>query len=570
MARKKKLQSTGELDSAIGKGPSADYVAFVKQQQQQKQQKAATQKQQQVQKQKLQQQKQEANKPINKAKSIFGKVLGIGKEVAKGATAGEQKLATGIARTLPGGTADIEAQQKQATQQAKNLKFIKQQQKAGKISDVQAAKITKNIATEAGQTAKQQAQTIKEMPTKKQIALGAASTAADIVTGGALPEIKAASLGVKGAKAANIAKEAAGLGTASALNAAAAGGNKKQVAENTALGAIIPGASKLAGKTVEKVGSEVRATLAQRQKTQNILEKLASQQEAKKPVVAELPTEAELPQPKITEPPKQTEIPKRPVEQISQDIKTNNEHIRTITGKSPHDLVANAKEKPIPKEVQPYIKQHEELQKEYVDATTPAQIKATEQPKVSAPVTTPTTGKTSKIAKSVESRAIEKGLTQKFGDLTGYTPIQIKDQAEKAATLIQDRPRLDRILSGQEDLPKGLKSTALVDAAERHAHATNDVELLQQVARSPHIGESSASAQELRLARERAPNSPVQALIKVSDARKKALEKQLKKTGTSVSKKINQEAQKAKVTARKAMPDITKTDWNAFVDSIKC
>jgi hypothetical protein len=176
--------------------------------------------------------------------SLFNKVKKIGKEVASSATTGEQKFSQGIARTLPGGTADIQAEAKASEQAQKNIQLAKSQVK----NPIQAKKIIQSNAAEAGTASKNATSILNKLPTKKQIALGAASTAADVLTAGSLPEIKALRGANVTSKVARGTVAAGAYGTAGALNTAAGGGNKKQIAENFAVGAALPGALHVAGK----------------------------------------------------------------------------------------------------------------------------------------------------------------------------------------------------------------------------------------------------------------------------------------------------------------------------------
>lgn len=191
--------------------------------------------------------------------SLLNKVTSVGKSLGSAAVSGERTVATGVARILPGGTADIQAQQQQSQQASKDLAFVKQQQAAGKIPNAQAGKLIQAISGSAGQAATAQAKTIKSMPTTGQLAAGFGSTAADILTAGSLPELKGGSLL---AKTTNIATKAGSYGASGALNAAAGGGTKKQVEENAVAGAALPGAVHLLGKVVAKGASAVGDKLA--------------------------------------------------------------------------------------------------------------------------------------------------------------------------------------------------------------------------------------------------------------------------------------------------------------------
>ena len=82
---------------------------------------------------------------------------------------------------------------------------------------------------------------------------------------------------------------------------------------------------------------------------------------------------------------------------------------------------------------------------------------------------TPAEAKTpSKIATSIEQKAIEQKLTQGFDGIAGYDKITIKDQAEKAAKVMENPDEALNIIRGDKPLPDGLRGTALITAAEEY------------------------------------------------------------------------------------------------------
>jgi DNA-binding Lrp family transcriptional regulator len=165
------------------------------------------------------------------------------RDLANAATQGEQKFATGIARDLPGGTADLEATRRSSEADAASTKRAHDDYKAGKISKSRYLKLTNRSAEGANATSAELKKTTAAMPTKKQIGLGAASTAADILTAGSLPPIKSSVTAAKASrrlKAARVAEQLAANATAGGLNAAAGGGDRGTVIENAAVGAALP------------------------------------------------------------------------------------------------------------------------------------------------------------------------------------------------------------------------------------------------------------------------------------------------------------------------------------------
>lgn len=216
--------------------------------------------------------KKEEDKP---KKSFLNKLAGGVKGFAKGAVASEQAAATGIARKLPGGDADIKAQDERTASASKNLKFIKKS-----VAPEKSKAIIKNLAEDATQGSKEATKTEKELPSKRQVAAGFAGTAFDILTagvgtGGLKATKKAAEEGFKAAakqtgkqslKTAAVAAPAGGLSTAASEKDATADDVFKGAAIAGAAGAALPVAaeavSKIGGKVVGKIKKAPDATEA--------------------------------------------------------------------------------------------------------------------------------------------------------------------------------------------------------------------------------------------------------------------------------------------------------------------
>jgi len=175
-------------------------------------------------------------------------------------------------------------------------------------------------------------------------------------------------------------------------------------------------------------------------------------------------------------------------------------------------------------------------------------------------------GKVSKIAVSIEAKSIEQGLTKGYGHLAEYTPIVIKEQAQKATDLINNNINEARkIIRGETPLPEGLKGTALITAMEEQVKKTADGELASELASSPLVSGTSAAAQELRLAAERDPESPVKAIADVNKlleerAGKRYPKQILTKAKENVTSSIKNEIKKAN----------TSQSWQQFILSIQC
>lgn len=173
-------------------------------------------------------------------------------------------------------------------------------------------------------------------------------------------------------------------------------------------------------------------------------------------------------------------------------------------------------------------------------------------------------GKASKVGKSIEAKSIEQGLAATFPDTAQYDPITIKEQAQKAADLINtDFERAERIVLGQERLPDGLLGGTIIKAMEDYAMKNNDVELALAIAKSPLTAETSIHAQEMRMLAERNPDSAVANIQKLERIKREARAKK----GGSVEKVV----QDIRKEINRTKPErIRKETWGDFITSITC
>ena len=172
--------------------------------------------------------------------------------------------------------------------------------------------------------------------------------------------------------------------------------------------------------------------------------------------------------------------------------------------------------------------------------------------------------KPSKIAKSIEAKAIENKLTKGFGEVAGYTPITLKDQAERASSLVNDDiETVKKIVRGEQELPAGLKGTALVTAVEEYIKTNKDSQLAYELANSNLITATSEAGQELRLAAEREQDSATAKLLEVRKYREQKAEKATKKTVKDVTKQIKKQSEKVNLSK-------AELSWGNFIDQIKC
>lgn len=171
----------------------------------------------------------------------------------------------------------------------------------------------------------------------------------------------------------------------------------------------------------------------------------------------------------------------------------------------------------------------------------------------------------SKIGISIERKAIEQGLTKKYENLAEYDKITIADQGERAAKAMQDIETARKIIRGEEPLPSGLRGTALITAAEEYVRKTGDGEVFYELANSPLVSKTSYSAQELRLAAERTPDSIELMARQLRQIREESVKRA---TGKTVNEVKQTEIRKIKAEIQKNNPDVMQ--WNKFLDSIQC
>lgn len=172
--------------------------------------------------------------------------------------------------------------------------------------------------------------------------------------------------------------------------------------------------------------------------------------------------------------------------------------------------------------------------------------------------------KPSKIAKSIEAKAVEAKLTTGFSDLAEYSPTTIKAQSKMATDLVNsDIEKARSMVRGETPLPDNLKGVSLITAMEEVIKKNPSGDLAYELANSPLVTGTSTAAQELRLAAEREPDSITARLQTLKDAKMKAAEK---KTGKPAKQAVADEIVKIKKQVK--IPD--KYDWSAFVASLEC
>jgi hypothetical protein len=185
----------------------------------------------------------------------------------------------------------------------------------------------------------------------------------------------------------------------------------------------------------------------------------------------------------------------------------------------------------------------------------------TEPPKIP----TPTELKPSGIAKSIEAKAVEKGLTDKgYDELAGYDASTKKIQGELGAKYSVEQHI--KFATGKEARPAELKPATSLSIAEDFAMETKNGELARELANSPAATEISNAASATSLSKMRTPDSATAKIKEVIKARenvavKKMLGKSTEKMKSKLKTKLKEKIEKNKV---------NKYSWDSFVESIKC
>ena len=197
-----------------------------------------------------------------------------------------------------------------------------------------------------------------------------------------------------------------------------------------------------------------------------------------------------------------------------------------------------------------------------LSSTEAKQVLSTESKPIEAPVEEG--NKISGNALRIQQKAVEKKLVDKMSDLPTYRSINMKDQAEQAVKLVnEDRQTAIDIIDGKVQPTGTLKAQSVHQALEDTAMREGDGELLNKLAKSHVNTELSESAQKLRIAAERDPQSPVEQIRQLREERLKSAEKRYK---TQFGKELN----KTKGIIDRATPRATKQTWTQFIQGLEC
>jgi len=170
--------------------------------------------------------------------------------------------------------------------------------------------------------------------------------------------------------------------------------------------------------------------------------------------------------------------------------------------------------------------------------------------------------KVSGVAKQIEAKAIEEGMTKKgYAELAEYDASTIKEQSEMASKYSSEQ--INRIATGKELLPERMKAGTALSIAEDYAIKTKDGQLALELAKSPLVTQLSESASELSLSRMR--ESAISGIQEVIKNKEQIIEKRSGKTIKELKNKVIKEIKNEVI---KKTP--TRETWLSFIESIKC
>jgi len=176
--------------------------------------------------------------------------------------------------------------------------------------------------------------------------------------------------------------------------------------------------------------------------------------------------------------------------------------------------------------------------------------------------------KVSKVAKSIEAKAIEKGLIEKgFRELAEFTPETVERQSRLIDELIKSgMDRVHRIVNGQESLPSEINAGMFVSTIDTLAMETRDGKLALDLLNSPLVTETSVAGQTLRFLQEREQDSATAKMNELKKAREKGVEKRRgKKSEAQTKEQMKKQLEKR---IRKTKP--SKYAWTQLIDEIQC
>jgi hypothetical protein len=170
------------------------------------------------------------------------------------------------------------------------------------------------------------------------------------------------------------------------------------------------------------------------------------------------------------------------------------------------------------------------------------------------------------LSKGVEEGAIEKGITDNFGDLPEYQRLSMADQARQAAELIgRDYEGAKDVAMGLRQPPKGLLPESVFVGVEKRAIAEGDVETLRQLATQSRLNIAATTmGQRIRTLGERDASSPVGAIQDIQRAR----ETEFTRKGADLEAAKRATVTEIRTEMRKAASK--KPVWEEFLSNLRC
>jgi len=172
------------------------------------------------------------------------------------------------------------------------------------------------------------------------------------------------------------------------------------------------------------------------------------------------------------------------------------------------------------------------------------------------------------LAMGVEAKAVEKKLIKGFGELPEYKMVNMKDQAQRAAKLIEKNyEKAKRIALGLENPPKKTIPEAIFTAVEEKAIRDGDVNTLKELATMSRLTEEATTmGQRIRTLGERNPESPVRAIKDIIKIKEELAKKRL--GGKSINQAKREIVNNIKSEIKKQTTK--RQNWAEFISSIRC
>lgn len=159
--------------------------------------------------------------------------------------------------------------------------------------------------------------------------------------------------------------------------------------------------------------------------------------------------------------------------------------------------------------------------------------------------------------------AVEKGLIEKYGDLPTHDKIDFTRQASSATDFVISNPeKALSIIRGESLPPSEILPTAVYEAAERLAIEKGDVNMIQELSKSPV---PTLAGQSLKALDSVDPNSPVKILRDIQAELETKVEK---KTGMKVAKERANTVKEINREIKEASGG--RPTWEKFIEDLTC